>query len=96
MLAGGPSGGPEQSNLLALRGRQLAVNSPVGKGGSSSSGGIVASVDSSAFLLSSALFLALFSLLSLFVCSVCMLHALWRREMARPGGRHLAVSAMLA
>ena len=31
-----------------------------------------------------------------FVCSMCMLRALWRRGMARPGGRHLADSAMLA
>ena len=39
--AGGPSGGPEQSNLLEQRGGQLAVNLLLGQGGGSGSGGLV-------------------------------------------------------
>ena len=35
------SGGAEQSNLLEQRGRQLAVDSPIGQGDGSGSGGLV-------------------------------------------------------
>ena len=90
--AGGPSGGPEQSNLLEQRGRQRAVDSPIGPGNGSGSGGSVATGDES---VASGADRRLCACVSASVCMLHVLRAVWRPGMVRPDCWHLAGSAAL-